>query len=48
LVISDAYFDEDNTLATALIDRLMHQGDGIVIEGASFRMKNKGPDSTAE
>jgi DNA replication protein DnaC len=41
-------FDEDNTLATALIDRLMHHGEGIVIEGASFRMKDKGPDSTGE
>jgi DNA replication protein DnaC len=41
-------FDEDNTLATALIDRLMHHGDGIVIQGDSFRMKDKGPDSTGE
>src|SRR5271167_3870186 len=41
-------FDEDNTLATALIDRLMHHGEGIVIEGTSFRMKDKGPDSTGE
>ena len=41
-------FDVDNTLATALIDRLMHHGDGIVIQGDSFRMKDKGPDSTGE
>jgi DNA replication protein DnaC len=41
-------FDEDNTLATALIDRLMHHGDGIVIQGDSYRMKDKDPDSTAE
>src|SRR5277367_4033793 len=41
-------FDEDNTLATALIDRLMHHGEGIVIEGTSFRMKDKGPDSAGE
>ena len=40
--------DVDNTLATALIDRLMHHGEGIVIEGTSFRMKDKGPDSTDE
>ena len=26
-------FDEDNTLATALIDRLMHHGEAIVIQG---------------
>ena len=41
-------FDVDNTLATALIDRLMHHGDGIVIQGESFRMKDKNPDSTDE
>ena len=41
-------FDEDNTLATALIDRLMHHGEGIVIQGDSFRMKDKGPDSIDE
>ena len=41
-------FDEDNTLATALIDRLMHHGEGIVIQGTSFRMKDKDPDSTGE
>jgi DNA replication protein DnaC len=41
-------FDVDNTLATALIDRLMHHGEGIVIQGESYRMKDKGPDSTDE
>jgi len=41
-------FDVDNTLATALIDRLMHHGEGIVIEGDSYRMKDKDPDSTDE
>lgn len=40
--------DVDNTLATALIDRLMHHGEGIVIQGDSYRMKDKGPDSTDE
>ena len=39
-------FDVDNTLATALIDRLMHHGEGIVIDGDSYRMKDKDPDST--
>ena len=39
-------FDVDNTLATALIDRLMHHGEGIVIEGPSYRMRDKDPDST--
>ena len=37
-------FDVDNTLATALIDRLMHHGEAIVIQGASYRMKDKDPD----
>jgi DNA replication protein DnaC len=41
-------FDVDNTLATALIDRLMHHGEAIVIQGDSFRMKDKAPDSTEE
>jgi DNA replication protein DnaC len=41
-------FDVDNSLATALIDRLMHHGEGIVIQGDSFRMKDKDPDSTDE
>ena len=43
-----AIFDVDNTLATALIDRLMHHGEGIVIQGDSYRMKDKDPDSTDE
>ena len=36
--------DMDNTLATALIDRLMHHGEAIVIQGGSYRMKDKDPD----
>jgi DNA replication protein DnaC len=38
-------FDVDNTLATALIDRLMHHGEALVIQGESYRMKDKPPDS---
>ena len=30
-------FDVDNTLATAIIDRLMHHGEAILIEGRSYR-----------
>src|SRR5580692_8136484 len=41
-----ALFDVDNTLATALIDRLMHHGEAIVIQGASYRMKDKNSDPT--
>jgi DNA replication protein DnaC len=37
-------FDVDNTLATALIDRLMHHGEALVIKGDSYRMNGKGDD----
>ena len=30
-------FDVDNTLATAMIDRLMHHGEALLIEGPSYR-----------
>jgi DNA replication protein DnaC len=30
-------FDVDNTLATAMIDRLMHHGEALVIDGKSYR-----------
>jgi len=33
-------FDVDNTLATAMIDRLMHHGEALVIRGDSYRMKD--------
>jgi DNA replication protein DnaC len=39
-----ALFDVDNTLATALIDRLMHHGEAIVIQGDSYRMRDKNSD----
>jgi DNA replication protein DnaC len=42
-----ALFDVDNTLATALIDRLMHHGEAIVIQGDSYRMRDKNSDSTS-
>ena len=40
-------FDVDNTLATALIDRLMHHGEAIVIQGTSYRMRDKDSDPTS-
>ena len=40
-------FDVDNTLATALIDRLMHHGEALVIKGDSYRMKDKPSDSAS-
>jgi DNA replication protein DnaC len=36
-----AIFDVDNTLATAMIDRLMHHGEAILIRGKSYRMKDR-------
>jgi DNA replication protein DnaC len=42
-----ALFDLDNTLATALIDRLMHHGEALVIQGDSYRMKDRDTDSTS-
>jgi len=39
-----ATFDVDNTLATAMIDRLMHHGEAIVIQGESYRTKDKSDD----
>jgi DNA replication protein DnaC len=37
-------FDVDNTLATAMIDRLMHHGEAIVIQGDSYRTKDQPPE----
>jgi DNA replication protein DnaC len=35
------------SFATASVDRLMHHGEAIVVQGDSYRMKNKGSDSTS-
>ena len=32
-----ATFDQDNTVATAMIDRLMHHGEALVIKGETYR-----------
>jgi DNA replication protein DnaC len=42
-----ALLDVDNTLATALIDRLMHHGEALVIQGDSYRMKDKDSDRSS-
>jgi DNA replication protein DnaC len=39
-----ALCDVDNILATALIDRLMQHGEAIVIQGDSYRMRDKDSD----
>jgi DNA replication protein DnaC len=38
-------FDADNMVATAMIDRLMHHGEVVVIRGRSYRMKDKDTES---
>jgi DNA replication protein DnaC len=38
-------FELDNTLPTALIDRRMQYEEAIVIQGASYRMRDKATDS---
>lgn len=40
-------FDVDNTLATAMIDRLMHHGEAIVIDGKSYRTGEETEQSAA-
>jgi DNA replication protein DnaC len=38
-------FDVDNTLATAMIDRLMHHGDALLIRGKSYRTNEDNEDN---
>ena len=37
-------FDNDNTITSAILDRLLHHCEVVVIEGTSFRMKNEKKD----
>ena len=34
-------FNHDSTLTSAILDRLLHHAETVVIEGKSFRMKGK-------
>ncbi|MBF0445283.1 MAG: ATP-binding protein, partial [Magnetococcales bacterium] len=34
-------FNNDSTLTSAILDRLLHHAEPVVIEGKSFRMKEK-------
>ena len=34
-------FNNDSTLASAILDRLLHHAETIVIEGKSYRMKDR-------
>lgn len=37
-------FDNDKTITSAILDRLLHHCEVVVIEGTSFRMKNEKKD----
>ena len=34
-------FNNDSTLTSAILDRLLHHAETVVIEGKSYRMKGK-------
>ena len=34
-------FDNDSTVTSAVLDRLLHHSEVVVIEGKSYRMKDK-------
>jgi DNA replication protein DnaC len=36
-------FNNDSTLASAVLDRLLHHAENVIIEGPSFRMKDQPP-----
>jgi len=38
-------FNNDSTLASAVLDRLLHHAESVLIEGKSWRMKNSLPDA---
>lgn len=40
-------FNNDATIASAILDRLIHQSETVVIEGKSYRMKNRVEDPPA-
>lgn len=36
-------FNNDSTLTSAILDRLLHHAETVIIEGKSFRMKDSLP-----
>ena len=40
-----AIFNNDATLTSAVLDRLLHHVETVVIEGSSFRMNDANPES---
>lgn len=41
-------FDNDKTITSAILDRLLHHCEVVVIEGTSFRMKNEKKDMLSD
>ncbi|MBM4393288.1 MAG: IS21-like element helper ATPase IstB [Deltaproteobacteria bacterium] len=39
-------FNNDGTIASAVLDRLLHHAETVVIEGPSFRMRDRDPSTT--
>lgn len=37
----DSIFNNDVTLASAILDRVLHHGEPVILEGNSYRMKDK-------
>ena len=37
-------FNNDSTITSAVLDRLLHHAETVVIEGKSYRMKDKLPE----
>jgi DNA replication protein DnaC len=38
-------FNNDNTLTSALLDRVLHHAETCVVEGKSFRAKDHSPEA---
>ena len=38
-------FNNDATLTSAVLDRLLHHAETVVVEGKSFRMKDANPET---
>lgn len=36
-----AIFNNDSTITSAVLDRLLHHADTVVLEGPSYRMKDQ-------
>jgi len=37
-------FNNDSTIASAVLDRLLHHADTVLIQGSSYRMRDRGQE----